>query len=213
MLALPRRLPALALCHLCLAPGFRQPLASVPASTRYLMQSPALPSSYPRRSAPRRRAKAKFSKLRRDATTVVDKADRRAPIADRRLDTRLKGLARQSFGQGLGTEGVVYLTVDGMDQAKFDGLWRPQLHVVGALVPGLLEAYFGMNADVPADSNLTMTVVAQAIHHVATVCSMRGIKVPEHLVLLAPSARLPRWRWSRGHDGRMGCGGWGGGCG
>ena len=118
----------------------------------------------------------------------------------------------------------MYLTVDGMDQAKFkvprnldsskefDACWRPQLHLVGALVPGLLEAFYGMNCDVPADSNLTMTVVARTLQHVASVCSLRGVRMPEHFVLLAPHpSRLQRdgdrWRsieisgdqWSSAH--------------
>ena len=147
-----------------------------------------------------------MSKLRRDAATMVDKthwAEACAEhlsgmIADRRLDRRLRGLAQISVGRGLATEGVLYLTVDGMDQAKFklprnldsskefDACWRPQLHLVGVLVPGVLEAFYGMNCDVAADSNLTMTVVARTLQHVSLVCTMRGIKVPDHLVILVP---------------------------
>ena len=209
--ALPRRFAALTLRHLRLAPN---------GSDLCRRRSVAISGEL---WCVRLGPQARFSKLRRDATTVADKAHWAAAradhlsgmIADRRVDTRLKGLARMSFGRGLATEGVIYLTVDGMDQAKFkaprnldsskefDGCWRPQLHLVGALVPGLLEAFFGMNADVPADSNLTMTVVARALHHVSLVAAMRGVKMPEHFVLLAPSARLP-WCWrSQGLSGAL----------
>ena len=57
------------------------------------------------------------------------------------------------FGQLCG------ITIDGMDQAKFrvprnlkssallGKLWRPQLHVVGVIIHGHIEAYFLLDPD------------------------------------------------------------------
>ena len=142
--------------------------------------------------------------MRRDANTKHEKAHWGAAhsdhissmLADRRLDARLRCLAEMGFGRGVATESIMYITIDGMDQAKFrcprnldsskefDSCWRPQLHVVGAVMPGALEAFYVMNMDVVADSNLTMTVLSRTIEHAEKVITTSGRRWPEHLVLL-----------------------------
>jgi hypothetical protein len=61
--------------------------------------------------------------------------------------------------------------IDGMDQAKyrvprnlkankaFDGLWRPQLRLVGVTVMGEVECYLIMDPDLPKDSNMECSLV------------------------------------------------------
>jgi hypothetical protein len=148
---------------------------------------------------------ARFSKARRDAATTKDKdhwaaqhGDHIAGVmADRRVDMRVRTLSSMHYASGVGGESIMYMTVDGMDQAKFkcprnlesskewDNCWRPQLHLVGCLMPGLLEVFYVMDMDVPSDSNLTMTVLARTLEHAERVMRFKNIAWPEHLVLLA----------------------------
>ena len=71
-----------------------------------------------------------------------------------------------------GIDQVLKITIDGMDQAKFkcprniaaskafEKLWRPQLHVIGAIAHGHLEVMAIMPPDAPKDANMNMTVLS-----------------------------------------------------
>ena len=72
-----------------------------------------------------------------------------------------------------GIDQLLKITIDGMDQAKFkcprniaasksfQNLWRPQLHVVGAIAHGHCELIAIMPPDIPKDANMNMTVLAK----------------------------------------------------
>ena len=94
-------------------------------------------------------------------------------LMDREVEVRSNLLsgqhAKHPTTDGLGQ--ILKITIDGMDQAKFkvprnlksssafEKLWRPTLHVVGAIVYGYYETYFIMNADQRKDSNMNMTII------------------------------------------------------
>jgi hypothetical protein len=100
--------------------------------------------------------------MREKAPTQDEKDDlmqklmdhRKLVFADRRSDAHLDTLAAEGSQAGAHlTSTVLKIDLDGMDQAKFrvprntalvkshDNLWRPTLHLVGCLVPGVVEAW------------------------------------------------------------------------
>lgn len=72
-----------------------------------------------------------------------------------------------------GHDQLMTITIDGMDQAKFkvprnlassadfESLWRPPLHVTGAIAHGHLESYFILDTDVAKDSNMNATIMSR----------------------------------------------------
>ena len=115
--------------------------------------------------------------------------------ADRTVNVR-GNLLSEKCAKNLSSDGVEQLlkiTIDGMDQAKFrvprnlansadlSKLWRPQLHVVGAIAWGHLERYFIMDSDIPKDSNMESTVLARVLD-----------LVQARITRLNPDAKLPR---------------------
>jgi hypothetical protein len=94
-------------------------------------------------------------------------------MMDREIETRSNLLsgqhAKHPTTDGLGQ--ILKISIDGMDQAKFkvprnlksssawDKLWRPTLHVVGAIVYGYYETYCIMDSDQRKDSNMNMTII------------------------------------------------------
>ena len=71
-------------------------------------------------------------------------------FADRKLEARVNMLSESSTAEGCPFDGrILKCDLDGMDQAKFrvprnvesskqlEPLWRPQLHVTGAIVWGV----------------------------------------------------------------------------
>ena len=83
-------------------------------------------------------------------------------MADRNVGMRTTKVAERDARQPSadGRDQILRVTIDGMDQSKFkmprnlassadlfEYLWRPQLHVVGAIAHGHMEAYFLMDAD------------------------------------------------------------------
>lgn len=95
------------------------------------------------------------------------------------------------------------LTLDGMDQAKFrcprnlassaefEPLWRPQLHVVGAIYHGVIEAYFVMPPDIAKDSNMNCTCVNRTLDLAQEElakrrrCEVSEVVMPRSLVINA----------------------------
>ena len=98
-------------------------------------------------------------------------------MADRNVSIRGNSTSEKDAANpsvdGLGQ--ILKITIDGMDQAKFkvprnlatsaewDHLYRPQLHVVGAIVHGHLEAYFIMNSDQAKDANMNATLISRLL--------------------------------------------------
>jgi hypothetical protein len=97
-------------------------------------------------------------------------------MADREVGMRATKMAERDAKKPSDGRGqLLRITIDGMDQSKFkvprnlastaefESLWRPQLHVVGAIAHGHLEAYFLMDADLPKDANMNCTVIGRVL--------------------------------------------------
>ena len=118
-------------------------------------------------------------------------------MADRKCGERSSMLsenaARHPSADGAGQ--VLKVTIDGMDQAKFkcprnlqdsksfSTLWRPQLHVAGAIAWGHIEAFFIMGPEVSKDSNMETTVLARMLDLVNADLLCRGAVMPQTLIL------------------------------
>ena len=98
--------------------------------------------------------------------------------ADRNYTVRCNHVAEQdakkwNLEDGLDLFGKISL--DGMDEAKwqcpllkesnadFDACWKTHLHVVCAIVHGVVECFFLMPPDLPKDSNMEATIITRAI--------------------------------------------------
>ena len=115
--------------------------------------------------------------------------------ADRKVNVRGNLMAEKDAQSPSsdGVEQVLKITIDGMDQAKFrcprnlassagfSNLWRPQIHVAGAIVWGHLECYFLMQPDQPKDANMECSILARCLD-----------LVWEKIQRESPGAKLPR---------------------
>ena len=152
---------------------------------------------------------ARISEERVRATTLQEKADIideksahvQEVMADRNVSSRGARMAERDAqsptpdGQGQ----VLKVVIDGMDQAKFkcprnlassaelECLWRPQLHVVGAIVHGHVEAYYIMDADLAKDANMNCTVLSRTfdVVHVKASKPGSGHALPRNLIVSA----------------------------
>jgi hypothetical protein len=89
---------------------------------------------------------------------------------------------------------ILKIDLDGMDQSKFkvprntasskahDSLWRPNLHVVGCIVHGVAEVYFGSDTDMKKDSNAQQTILSRTLDIVEGILAERGLETPRHIV-------------------------------
>ena len=149
-------------------------------------------------------------------------------MSHRTLCTRLGMLSEEATQQqGVSDfNGVLKIDLDGADQGKtllprgldnnkfFSGLWRPQLHVMGALIHGVTchskpccgscafcshiaephqqplllqvaEVYYLMAPDCPKDSSSEMTILYNALHAAEEILKGRDICMPPCLALEA----------------------------
>ena len=122
----------------------------------------------------------------------------RMVMADRGCSVRGNRIAERDAANpsvdGIGQ--ILKINVDGMDQAKFkcprnmastaefDACWRPQLHVVGAICHGHLEAYFIMNTDQAKDASMNCTVISRVLDLVRDDMDDRHA-LPRNLVISA----------------------------
>ena len=150
---------------------------------------------------------AELSERRKKATTPEMKAEVQLAhkqhvdkvMADRRIGERGNHRSEMSarYPQSQGEGQVLKITVDGMDQAKFraprnlvsskafEKLWRPQLHVVGAIAWGYVEAYWIMSPDQAKDSNMNATIIAKTLDLVQSILDPKGAAMPQTLVIEA----------------------------
>ncbi|CAK9001875.1 unnamed protein product [Durusdinium trenchii] len=87
--------------------------------------------------------------------------------------------------------------IDAADEAKFrvprntssakalEGLWRPQLHLHGALFWGVAECYWILESDVPKDPGTEATIFAYAMDTAMEELKKRDTSLPHHCVLEA----------------------------
>ena len=119
-------------------------------------------------------------------------------LADRSVGHSLSSLSeRSAHGQCSAGGSTLLLMIDGMDEANFqiprnlasshlfDARNRPQLHVIGVVVPGLLEGYFFAEGDVKTDSNMNLTVIARSLDLCKEILTGRGLAMPLHLAVMA----------------------------
>jgi hypothetical protein len=70
-----------------------------------------------------------------------------------------------------------------MEAAKcFDNLWRPQVHMVGAVVHGVVECYWALDCDVRQDSNMQRTVLMKTLGKAKEILGKRGLDVPSDII-------------------------------
>ena len=98
---------------------------------------------------------------------------------DRKVNTRgnQKGSDLGNFKPANRHEGFAKLQMDGMDQAKFciprakrlcgtseyGKCWKPNVHVVGSIVYGVVGIYFLLPMDNPKDSNMQSTLLSRSL--------------------------------------------------
>ena len=148
---------------------------------------------------------AKLDEERVSAVTPAEKAEVATEKAkhldsvssDRQCSVRGTLLAEKDARKPTsdGVNQVMKITIDGMDQAKFkcprnlasssqfSSLWRPQLHVVGVLVPGHLEAYFIMGSDLAKDANMNCTIISHVLDMVKE--KLGDAAMPRSLIISA----------------------------
>lgn len=113
--------------------------------------------------------------------------------ADRQIDEReLKICERSMNAQNCPVSRLLRITLDGMDQAKFriprnlasskqfEDLWRPQIGCIGSIVPGCIEAYFFLDADMPKNANTNMTVMSRMLKLCKEHCDEQCLDLPQH---------------------------------
>ncbi len=144
----------------------------------------------------------RFKEFRRLAHSPADisevsqayHAHLRAQDLDRRVDAQLAVLAeRTARGETSPAETLLNICLDGMDQAKFrcprslslskdfQNLWRPELHVVGGIADGLVEAFWLANPTVPKNADTQATVAALLLDHCMAALAARGQPMPAKL--------------------------------
>ena len=150
---------------------------------------------------------ARLDEDRRQASTEEDKALAVAAKTthidevqqDRAVNVRGNKIAEQAAASPTidGFNQILKITIDGMDQAKFrcprnlassaefSSLWRPQLHVVGSIAWGHIEAYFIMNGDQAKDANMNCTVISRMLDIIADKMSTSGHGLPRSLIVSA----------------------------
>ncbi len=119
-------------------------------------------------------------------------------FADRSIDARMSRLSVATAQGNIATEGILYLVIDGMDQAKFrcprmvdlnckelEGCWRPVLHMTGVLAEGWGEFFYIGEADAKKDSNTNLQCLSLTLDKIEAACEEKKQRMPEHLVSLA----------------------------
>ena len=145
---------------------------------------------------------AKYSKFRRlqsspaDTQAVTESYNRhiREVFADRGIVTSLETSAEQAARNDDLQLPHLVLTIDAMDKSKWQvprqldntkklaALWRPCLHLVGALVAGVLEYFAVLEADVRGDSDCQQTLLSRALELAEEELRSCGKSMPTRLV-------------------------------
>ena len=146
---------------------------------------------------------AKYSKFRRlssnqaelHAITAAYNAHIREVFHDRQVLTNLENSVEQAVRQDGMSLPHICITIDGMDKCKWllprtlenskkmGALWRPALHFVGVLVPGVMEYYALLEADQKGDSDTQQTLLARALDLREAELLQRGKDMPRSCVL------------------------------
>ena len=88
-------------------------------------------------------------------------------LLDRIIDGRIAAMSREAFIKllVLPVHSVASVCYDAMDQSKFrvprgapnakalEACWKPQLHMVGCIIDGHVQAYYVCDSTMPKDSS------------------------------------------------------------
>ena len=131
-----------------------------------------------------------------EAITAAHQAHVKAVFLDRGIEERLAALGEAATAAGARVSkavSILDMSGDGADQAKFrlprnftmtklwESCWRPQLHVIGNLASGVLEAFYMTDVDLPKDANLAVTCWARSLHRCSEILQQREQEMPEHV--------------------------------
>lgn len=72
-----------------------------------------------------------------------------------------------------------------MASKEMEANWRPQLHLVGALVAGLVEQYYILNTDLASDSNMQATILSHVLDIAVEHLKSRNRVLPANLHIQA----------------------------
>lgn len=155
---------------------------------------------------------AKLSKMRelartkeaKDEVAELQREHGQAIYADRAEYARAQRLSAESVRALPGApesaasmDSVLTITIDGMDQAKFrlprnlvatkqfEKAWRPQQHMVGTIIAGLMEVYYLLPNDCAQDSNMQLTLLTHTLDKVSEQLQGRGRCMPANLIVQA----------------------------
>ena len=147
---------------------------------------------------------AKYAKYRQlhcdneaDLKAVTNAYNKRIKevFADRHVMTLLENKVEQSMKQGEQELPHLVLVIDGMDKSKWlspklventkrmSMLWRPSLHLVGVMIPGVLEFMAILEPDVKGDSDCQQTLICRAIQLAEEQLLRSGRSLPGRLVI------------------------------
>ena len=129
-----------------------------------------------------------------EAITAAHQAHVKAVFRDRGIEERLAALGEAATAAGARVSkavSILDMSGDGADQAKFrlprnftmtklwESCWRPQLHVIGNLASGVLEAFYMTDVDLPKDANLAVTCWARSLHRCSEILQQREQEMPD----------------------------------
>ena len=58
--------------------------------------------------------------------------------------------------------------------------------VVGVIIPGVVECFFFLDADIQKDANCQCSIISRVLDIVKRRLKERGLTMPDHLVIHAP---------------------------
>ena len=114
-------------------------------------------------------------------------------LSDRHIMAAMEEKVEQAMKNEHAEIPHIILQIDAMDKSKWmiprdmdnskrlSALWRPSLHFVGVLVPGIMEFFGILEADVKGDSNTQQTILSRVLELVAQHLQSRGRKMPVYL--------------------------------
>lgn len=146
---------------------------------------------------------AKYAKYRRNAdnqammaaVTQAYSTHIHEVLSDRHIMTGLEVKVEQAMRNEDAELPHLILSIDAMDKAKWQiprqldsskrlaALWRPSLHFVGVLMPGVMEYYAILEADQPSNSDSQQTILARALEHAEEIITSRGKKMPGRIII------------------------------
>ena len=113
---------------------------------------------------------------------------------DRAVDERIQKAAYEAATTPGGValaRSILNMDIDAMEAMKFkcprnigaakamDGLWRPQQHMVGSIVDGCSDHYWLVPPDVVKNANLSVTLVADLLHHTLNHLQDKRVPLPK----------------------------------